>query len=429
MASKTEVSEKVEVPEGAARLPRFRVRAGTLADALKDVAGAVEGRNTIPILSNVLVEVTDSRITLTATDLDMWVVRGLASADPGEPDSAEWRKASRDFGMTVPAKVLAAVLAEIDPDAMVTLTGPDGTETRATLKAGRARFRLPCLPVADFPLPPPLQYDVQFDMAASALADAFARVEHAISTEETRYYLNGVFVHAFQLEGSAPELRFAATDGHRLARVAVAAPLGSEAWPDTIVARRSVALLDKLLAGAIKVDADTAVQIAASGSRLRFDMVAADVGSVSLVAKAIDGSFPDYARVIPSAPPLRATLDRGALAAAVKRVAVLAAKQSRIVSAEFESGKVTLRSSSAELGEADEELPCAFTQADGSEAADGLKVGLDSAYWRAALTACGADEVAMLLSDAGAPVRIEARTYDSDDEAPALVQVVMPARV
>jgi len=404
------------------RLPRTRIRAGSLLDALKDVLGAASGKDTIPILGNVLISASENTIGLTATDLDLWVTRELVADASGEPDSAEWNAGSCGFTTTIPAKLLAEVVAEIDADAMLVLTAPHGDEPRFMVKAGQARFKLPCLPVADFPMVPVLERAAGFELAASALGDHLARVEHAISTEETRYYLNGVFAHVVQAEGEAPELRLAATDGHRLARLAVDAPFGSEGWPDLILARRSVALLDKLCAGAVKASAESVVSIAvtASGDRVRFELTAADEGSVSLVAKTIDGTFPDYTRVIPTDPPLRAVVDRLALAAAVKRVGVLVAKSSRAVRLEFSQDRIVLTGRSADLGEAVEELACDYSGED-------LTIGFDGTYLRAALLAVGADQVALLMSDPAGPCRIEAAP--TDGETPALVQVVMPVSV
>lgn len=422
------------------RIQRTRVRAGTLADAVKDVLGAAAGKDTIPILGHVLISASQGTIELTATDLDQWACRSLASADPGEPDSAEWQRGSRGFSVTVPAKVLAAVLGEIAADAMVTLIAPtsgpcaaapgpgsaSADETRLVLKAGRSRFKLPCLPAADFPLPPETPSVAEFEIRAGALADHFARVEHAISSEETRYYLNGVFVHPVQAQGEALTLRFAATDGHRLARLAIDSPEGSASWPPMIIARQTVALLDKLLAGAAKSDVDAMVSVAAAGleagSRISFAMPAADGGTVTLVAKTIDGTFPDYGRVIPVAVEAQATIERAPLAAALKRVGVLTAKSSRIVRCAFTEGKLTLTGSSPELGEAAEELPCDLEGED-------LTVGFDHQYLRAALLACASDHVVLGLSGPSGPCRIEAVTHAEDEAGPALVQVVMPSRI
>ncbi len=452
MAGKPQEQAIVDEP-GDRRVARTRVRGGTLADAVKDVAGVVMGKNTIPILDHVLVSVVAGAIGLTATNLDMWVVRSLASDDSGQPDSAEWKAGSGGFELTLPARQLLAVLGELDPDAMVTLEAPrsgpcaaspvpgsasGGDETRAVLKAGRARFKLLCLPVGEFPAVPAIAVVTAFEARASALADHFARVEHAISSEDTRYYLNGVHIHPVGLD-----LRFVATDGHRLARLAVdAAGLGlgtgsaAASWPAMIVGTLTVGVLDKLLAGAVKAalrdapdgapqgDRDTVVVEAgclAGSGVVSFALPAADGGEVRLVAKTIDGTFPDYERVIPSDPPLRATLDRAALAQAVKRVGVMTAKSSRLLKFEFGEGKCAISGSSPELGEGAEELPCDYQ-------GEPLSIGFDHKYLREALLALASDTVVLAMSDPGGACRIEAGGAAADG-APALVQVVMPSRV
>ena len=439
------------------RIARVRVRAGTLLAGLKDVAGAIEGRNTIPILGNVLfaVSASASAIELTGTDLDLWVVRELAC------EKAEANE--RWFTLTLPAKPLLAVIGELDADAMVTISAPTPAsagaglgEGRATISAGRSRFKLPVLPAEDFPLPPPIEVAASLELPCTQLADAFAAVEHAISTEETRYFLNGIYIHA---EESDRSLRLATTDGHRLARLTVPDLEGASAWPAMIVARKTIGLLDRLLAGAAKTTegkettpAQVAIDAAlrqAQGERasevhmVRFLMDAADGGSIEILAKTIDGSFPDYTRVIPSEVERTALVDRASLSAAVKRVAVLAEVKSRVVKAEFANdpgsgsgaGMLTLTVSSAEWGEASEEVPCSYSGAPGDEEGGRFTIGFDAKYWRDALGALACDTVAMGMSDASGPVRIRAVQGDprpgsgSSDECDRLVQVLMPWRV
>ena len=408
------------------RVARVRVRAGSLRVALKDVLDVVSRSNTLPILGNVLVEVAGSAIALTATDLDCLARRDFAceKQDVGE----------MGFALTLPAQVLADVLGEIDADAMLTLGAPIVGDTRATLVAGRSRFRLPVLPATDFPtMDFPEGEGATLDLPCSQLADAFAAVEHAISTEETRYYLTGIYLHAHQVPGEPLVLRFVATDGHRLARLTLADVEGAEAWPAAIVARKTVGLLDKLLGAASKASdtarvlVDAAGTASGAGGRIRWSFDLADGGSIELVAKTIDGDFPDYARVIPTTCEVHAFIDRASLSAAVKRVAVLAEAKSRFVKAEFERDVLTLTVTSPESGEASEEVPCSYS-------AEPLTIGFDAKYWRDALGALACDTVAMGMSDRMGPVRIRAvegpsTGSGSSEECERLVQVLMPVRV
>jgi len=416
-----------------------RIKAGTLRAALKDVDGVVQARNTIPVMAHVVIDAGNGRISLTGSDLDMWARRELASDDRDGPGSADWLASIRPFAVCVPAKALGDVLAKIDGDAMVTLSAPEaggagkGGDGRVSVKAGRARFQLLCLPADDFPAPPPMKVQTSFEMPCSALADAFAAVEHAISSEETRYYLNGVFVHTAQVEGEPQWLRLAATDGHRLARLSIDPPEGAACWPDTIVGRLTVGLLDKLLAVAAKSageDAEPARVLIEAGSagRVRYSMPAADGGEIEVIAKTVDGTFPDYERVIPVDPPLRAVIDRAAFMEAIERVAVMAAGKTRILRAEFSEGRVRLIGRSAELGEGEEEVECCYTAGE-------RVLGFDARYMLAALKAVASDHVVLGFgagdSTEGSPIRIAG--WSSPDfggeETGRVVQVVMSARV
>ncbi|WP_408585941.1 DNA polymerase III subunit beta [Novosphingobium sp.] len=403
------------------RAPKTRIRAKTLLGAIKDVGAVVQAKTTVPILSHVLVSAGDGLLTLTGTDLDCQAVRECATDDRDGPNSREWLESIRPFAVCLPAKALQQLLGELDGDAMVTIAADDDvtatTAGRVTISAGRARFKLCTLPTADFPRLAVTAFDHGFEMKAEALADAFARVEHAISTEETRYYLNGIYVHA---EGN--DLLMAATDGHRLAQLSIDAPVGAATFPNVIVGRVTVAVLDKLLAGAAKAEETANVEIEANeaGTMLSFRMPAADGGSIELIAKAIDGSFPDYRRVIPSTTAQKLRVHRDTLAETVKRVGTLADAKSRVLKVEIERDLIRLTASTSGVGEASEELACTH---DG----DGMTVGLDARYWREALLAVGADDVVIRFNDPGAPLRIEASS--SAEDAPRLVQVVMPVRV
>ena len=420
------------------RRPMTRVRAGALALALKDVVGAVAGRNTVPALEFVRFEAGDRRIALMATDLDMWVSRDLASDDGGEADSTAWLASVRPFCTLLPAKALAALVGQFDAAAMVTITAPDGDEKRAMVAAGRARFKLNCRPAEDFPLPVRGEIGAGFELPCSQLGDLFASVEHAMSSEETRYYLNGIYLHPESFN-----LRAAATDGHRMARVSIDGPDGAASFPPGIIGRRTVALLDKLLVAAVKgapegstpsvlVAAEGAIGSFGQAARLRFAMPAADGGEIELVAKTVDGQFPDYTRVIPADPPGCALIARASLIEAVKRVAVLAEDKTRAVKCQFGADKLTLTVTSPALGEASEELPCSHAGA--------LTIGFDTRYLLDALTALACDTVAFgLPSDAAGAVRIRAVDgVDQSDpstgsgraeESDKLVQVLMPVRV
>lgn len=435
------MARRVEPAVTDKRKPATRVKAGSLLAALKDVRDAAASRDVIPVLGHVLIEAGDGTIGITATDLDMWAARTLPSDDRDGPASREWLDAIRPFALCLPAKALAAVLGGFDADAMVTLTAPygggsaapdgsatagpapEGDETRATIAAGRARFRLACLPVADFSGMPPMDGEHQFELPASRLDDALAVVRHAVSSEETRYYLNGVYTHVAQEAGRPQELRFAATDGHRLARLVQEVPDGAADLPPMIVPRRTVALLASLSDAAAKGGPEAMVQVEMDrgGTRARWTMPAADGGEVTVLAKAVDGQFPDYGRVIPSGATRWAVVNRAELVEAVRRMLRLAHKESRCVRAEFGSDRLCLSISNADVGDAREDLPCTLE-------GEAITIGFNGEFWLQALAALATDDVRIGMTDPAGPAAVLAAEEDDIGTA-RLVQVLMPMRV
>lgn len=433
MARKAESNENAPAgkPGADPRRQATRVRAGALAGALKDVRDvAGGGKDDAPILGDVVLEVADGTIRLTTTNTVVWAGRELASDDRDGPavggsGSADWLKGIRPFACAVPVKALSDIVGSFDADAMVTLELGD----RLEVKAGRSRFRLATLPAEDMPRAAPLVVAHSFAMPASRLADSLHAVAHAISSEATRYYLCGVFIHAAaDADGRELALRMAATDGHRLARLKQDAPDGAAAWPDMIVPAFVVKQLARWLAAAAKTaegDSGAEVEVIVNDppTLIRFEKPAPDDGRLWIVAKLIDGTFPEYARVIPPAgAATRAVLGRGALIEAIRRLSLIAPDQSRCVKAEFGEGTATLSIANAGIGEGGEELPCALT-------GPPVTIGFNGTYWREALAALAGDEVAIFLNGPGDPALLV--DADAADEGPAgrFVQVLMPMKV
>ena len=251
------------------------IERATLLKGLSHVQSVVERRNTIPILSNVLIEAqAGGTMRLMATDLDLQIDETIAAAvdQPG--------------AITVSAHTLFDIVRKLPEGSQVELTAAEG---RITVNAGRAKFTLATLPRDDFPMIAEGELPTTFELPAETLKQIIDKTRFAISTEETRYYLNGIFLHV--TDDAQPLLRAAATDGHRLARVTVARPDGADGMPDVIVPRKCVAELRKLLD-----EVDGSVGVSLSGSKIRFDL-----GQAILTSKLIDGTFPDYSRVIPTA--------------------------------------------------------------------------------------------------------------------------------
>ncbi len=371
------------------------IERATLLRCLSHVQSVVERRNTIPILSNVLIEAGDSgTVRVMATDLDLQVIENMAAA------SVEATGA-----ITVSAHLLFDIARKLPEGSQVSLETMDN---RMEVKAGRSRFKLPTLPRDDFPVIVEGDLPTSFELPAKTLAELVDRTRFAISTEETRYYLNGIFLHVS--DEDKPLLRAAATDGHRLARFTLDRPEGAEGMPDVIVPRKAVAELRKLLDESL----DTNVQIDLSASKIRFTL--GGENGVVLTSKLIDGTFPDYTRVIPTGNDKLLKLDPKSLYAGVDRVATIATEKTRAVKMGLENDKVTLSVTSPDNGTASEEVAADYS-------ADGFEIGFNANYLKDILSQIDSDTVELHLADAGAPTLIR-----QDDKSPALY-VLMPMRV
>ncbi|BBI21095.1 MAG: DNA polymerase III subunit beta [Pseudomonadota bacterium] len=370
------------------------IERATLLRCLSHVQSVVERRNTIPILSNVLIEAEgDNSLRVMATDLDLQVIEHMDA----NVDSAG--------SITVSAHLLFDIARKLPDGSQVSL---EAAENRMAIKAGRSRFSLPTLPRDDFPVIVEGDLPTSFELPAKTLAELIDRTRFAISTEETRYYLNGIFFHVS--DDSEPVLKAAATDGHRLARFTLPRPDGAEGMPDVIVPRKAVAELRKLLEESL----DGNVQIDLSASKVRFTL--GGEGGVVLTSKLIDGTFPDYSRVIPTGNDKLLKLDPKSFHEGVDRVATIATEKTRAVKMGLDKDKVTLTVTSPDNGSATEELPAEY-------GADGFEIGFNAGYLKDILNQIDADTVEIHLADAGAPTLIR-----KDENSPALY-VLMPMRV
>lgn len=368
------------------------IERATLLRCLSHVQSVVERRNTIPILSNVLIEAApDNTVRVMATDLDLQVVETMAAVSVDSPGA-----------ITVSAHLLFDIARKLQDGSQVSL---ETAENRMAVKAGRSRFSLPTLPRDDFPVIVEGDLPTSFELPAATLAQLIDRTRFAISTEETRYYLNGIFIHV-----SDEELKAAATDGHRLARFTIARPDGAEGMPDVIVPRKCVTELRKLLEEAL----DTNVEVDLSASKIRFTL--GGENGVVLTSKLIDGTFPDYTRVIPTGNDKLLKLDPKSFYEGVDRVATIATEKTRAVKMALENDRVTLSVTSPDNGTAAEELPASYNS-------QGFEIGFNANYLKDILSQIDGDSVELHLADAGAPTLIR-----QNDKSPALY-VLMPMRV
>jgi DNA polymerase-3 subunit beta len=347
----------------------------------------VERRNTIPILSNVLLDAReDGSLRLMATDLDLQVDETI-SANVSQPGAT-----------TVSAHTFFDIVRKLPEGSQVELTAADG---KMQVVAGRARFNLSTLPRDDFPVIAEGELPTRFELPAATLRQIIDKTRFAISSEETRYYLMGIFLHI-----ADDQLKAAATDGHRLARVTVAKPDGADGMPDVIVPKKCIGELRKLLD-----EVEGTVEVSLSATKIRFVL-----GHAVLTSKLIDGSFPDYNRVIPTANDKLLKLDPVSFKAGVDRVATIASEKTRAVKISLDRDRVTLSVTSPENGLATEELAADYS-------ADGLEIGFNARYLLDILSEIDGDTVEVHLADAAAPTLLR-----ENDKSSALY-VLMPMRV
>ncbi|MEZ5874292.1 MAG: DNA polymerase III subunit beta [Hyphomicrobiales bacterium] len=371
---------------------RLTIDKPSLAKALAHVASVVERRNTIPILSNVLLGGGANELKLTATDLDMELVETVPCQAKGES------------AITVPAHMFYDIVRKL-PEGNDIALERDGEQERLVITSGPAQFALQTLPADDFPALSVDDLGHAFTLSAKDLKRLIEKTRFAISTEETRYYLNGIYLHAAESDGK-PTLRAVATDGHRLAQVELPLPSGAKGMSGVIVPRKTVLELSKLVE-----DADGDVRIELSPSKIRVT-----AGRVILTSKLIDGTFPDYERVIPQGNDKRLAVDNATFAQAVDRVSTLSSDKGRAVKLALADSKLTLSVNNPDSGSATEELAVEY-------GFDPLEIGFNARYLLDISQQLESGTAEFHLADPGSPTMVR------DAEDPSALYVLMPMRV
>ena len=362
-----------------------------LLKTLSHVHRVVERRNTIPILSNVLVRADGGEVRLKATDLDLEITE-ITPAVVEQPGAT-----------TVPAHLLHDIVRKLPDGAQVSLeTAPDGANL--SIRSGRSRFSLQMLPETDFPDITAGPFTHRFEMKAADLRRLIDRTQFAISTEETRYYLNGIYLHTLDGRGG-PTLRAVATDGHRLAQADIAAPEGSAGMPGVIVPRKTVGEIKNLID-----DPEATALVELSEAKLRIS-----IGTVVLTSKLIDGTFPDYARVIPQGNDKELAVERDDFKTAVDRVSTVSSERGRAVKLSISEGKLVLAVNNPDSGSATEELPADYED-------EALEIGFNAKYLLDIADQIGSGTMRFRLADPGSPTLIQ----DGSDESALFV--LMPMR-
>lgn len=363
-----------------------------LMRALSHIQSVVERRNTIPILSNVRLDANDGMLTLTATDMDLEINESVAASVDTEGST------------TAPAHTLHDIVRKLSDDAKVDLTLEPGG-SMMTVTSGRSKFKLSCLPVSDFPELGSGDMACAFSIPAKDLRDLIDRTRFAVSNDETRYYLNGIYFHAAETNGIAV-LRAVATDGHRLAQFEMPLPDGASDMPGVIIPRKTVGEIRKLIE-----EAADAITINLSENKMRFEF-----DHVKMTSKLIDGTFPDYQKVIPQGNDKVVEVNPKLFTSAIDRVSTISSEKTRAVKLAIDGSTMTLSAQSADAGSATEDIEI-------SNDNTSLEIGFNSRYLLDITAQMGSDRCRMTLADAGGPTILQ----DSEDSS--ALYVLMPLRV
>lgn len=391
MSSAATVLEKKPAAASGKAL-KFVIERAPLLRGLGHVQSVVEKRGTIAVLSNVKIEAKDNVVELTATDMDLAIVEKVPAT------------VGKQGATTVPAHMFYDIVRKLPEGAQVECQiSDDGA--KMTIRSGQSRFSLGCLPTEDFPVMADGDMPHNFSLKSAECLALVEKPSFAISNEETRYYLNGIYFHVAG-SGAGKVLRAVATDGHRLARIEVGMPAGADKMPGVIVPRKAIHEVKKLLEGS-----EGDVQISLSDTKIRFVF-----GNAVLVSKLIDGNFPDYERVIPAGNDKILEVDCKLFTAAVDRVSVISSEKSRAIKLALESGKLTLSASSPEHGTASEEIDVTYS-------ASGLEIGFNSRYMLEMMSQIEGDTAQFLLNDGASPAIVR------DTADVGSLYVIMPMRV
>lgn len=370
---------------------KLSIDRSALLRSLSHMQSVVERRNTIPILSNVLMKAEDGVLSMSSTDMDLEINESVAA------------NVSMAGATTAPAHTFHDIVRKLPDGSEVEIElNADGTQM--TVRAGRSQFKLSCLPVADFPELSTGDLPTEFSLPASDLRALIDRTKFAMSTEETRYYLNGIYVHEADNDG-VKVLRAVSTDGHRLARFEMPLPEGASDMPGVIIPRKAVGEVRKLIE-----DAADMIQVSLSDNKVRFSF-----DHVVLTSKLIDGTFPDYQRVIPQGNDKIVEVDPKIFTRAIDRVSTISDGKSRALKISLQGKQMILSASSPEAGSATEEMEVSGDST--------MEIGFNAKYLLDITSQIEGEGCRLTLADSASPTIIQ------DNGDPSALYVLMPLRV
>ncbi|RIA35285.1 DNA polymerase III beta subunit [Ectopseudomonas oleovorans] len=365
----------------------FTIQREALLKPLQLVAGVVERRQTLPVLSNVLLVVEGQQLSLTGTDLEVELVGRVTLEDAAEPGE-----------ITVPARKLMDICKSLPSDALIDIRVD---EQKLLVKAGRSRFTLSTLPANDFPTVEEGPGSLTFNLPQAKLRRLIERTSFAMAQQDVRYYLNGML-----LEVQTGLLRAVATDGHRLAMCSMDATIQQDGKHQVIVPRKGILELARLL-----TEQDAEVAIVLGQHHIR-----ANTGEFTFTSKLVDGKFPDYERVLPRGGDKLVLADRQGLREAFSRTAILSNEKYRGIRLTLAAGLLKIQANNPEQEEAEEEIVVDYN-------GGGLEIGFNVSYLLDVLGVMGTEQVRLILSDSNSSALLQ--ESDNDDSA----YVVMPMRL
>jgi DNA polymerase-3 subunit beta len=365
---------------------KFTITRDQLQEGLTAVAAAIPAKTTLPVLSNVLVEATKQGVRLSGTDLDI-AVSTMVAAD-----------VDAEGAVTLPAKKLIDMARELPPAAIrFTAAG----EQRVSIECGKSKFKLLGLPREEFPSFPAVKFDGAWTAAAGVVHKLVGHVAFAASTEESRPILNGVM-----WELRPDRMRMVATNGHRLAKMDVPASGGSTA--DLIVPPKALEQIRRLF------PADAEIEIAKSDNHIGFRS-----GGKLVFSRLIEGPYPNYEQVIPRENDKSATVDKNAMAGALRRMSVVASDQTHRIRLAFSGGMCKFSVQTPDLGEAQDELAVAYE-------GEPIEIGFNAMYLLEILKYMPTDEVRVTFK---APERAATVEPVRWNDPASYMALVMPLRL
>lgn len=365
----------------------FTIQREALLKPLQLVAGVVERRQTLPVLSNVLLVVEGQQLSLTGTDLEVELVGRVTLEDSAEPGE-----------ITVPARKLMDICKSLSSDALIDIRVD---EQKLVVKSGRSRFTLSTLPANDFPTVEEGPGSLTFNLVQSKLRRLIDRTSFAMAQQDVRYYLNGMLI-----EVQTGVLRAVATDGHRLAMCAMEAVIEHTEKHQVIVPRKGILELARLL-----TEQDGEVSIVLGANHIR-----ANTGEFTFTSKLVDGKFPDYERVLPRGGDKLVIGDRQALREAFSRTAILSNEKYRGIRLQLASGLLKIQANNPEQEEAEEEVVVDYN-------GGSLEIGFNVSYLLDVLGVMTTEQVRLILSDSNSSALVQ--EAGNDDSS----YVVMPMRL